>query len=123
MQQQALKLRIVFVILQSIKSETFENGPVILAFEGISDNRLRIHCVSGACLVIEDRGIEFFLRCEVAKHHSFRDTRGVGDLFRSRSAKALPGKQTYSDAQDLTSPLLTRHSGSTVRSRRVSQCF
>jgi hypothetical protein len=60
--------------------------------------------VSLAGLEIEDRGIKFFLRGEVAEDEGFIDARSRGDFLRRCPAEPFLGKEANRGQKDLPSP-------------------
>ncbi len=71
MQQQTLKLRIAFVLFQSMQRQPLENRAVVFPSDGFGDDLAGIHLVVQTGFVIENRAVEFLLGREVLKEHRF----------------------------------------------------
>src|SRR6185369_5908678 len=68
-EQQTLKVRIVFVVIQSAECQRLENAAVVFASDRIRSHLSRLKFPSRARLVVEDGGIKLLFGGEMAKYH------------------------------------------------------
>src|SRR5882724_6303183 len=111
MQQQPVKLCVVFMMFESGKCKAFENRPIVFSFDRGGDNLAGMKGGIATGFVIQDGGVEFLLRGKMAKDHRLRDPRGMGNFPGRRPAKTLMGKETDGHAENLHAPFFARHSG------------
>src|SRR5689334_1505933 len=109
MKQQTVKFRIHFVVFERVKGEAFEDSSIVLEPNGIGNYCERIEARITTCFVIENRGVELLLGCEVSKHHRLGDARGSSNFARGRTAKAAFGKQADCDSEDLHAAFFACH--------------
>src|SRR6185437_12480402 len=115
MQQQPLKFRVAFVLLERVQGDAFKDGAVVLARNRISDDRHGIHLVVQASFVIQDGAVQLVFCGKVAENHGFRNAGGQCDFLGSGAAKPALRKQAHRHPQNLQAPVFTRHAG-TIRS-------
>src|SRR5215213_10313544 len=94
-EQQTLKLRIVFVMIERTESERLKDGAVVFPLDGLGSHFRRLKPAARARFVIEDRGVELFFGGEVSKDHGLGDARRLGDLLGRGPAKTSFGKEAY----------------------------
>ncbi len=88
-EQQSLKLRILFVMLQCAECERLEDGAIVFAVHRYCSRLRWIKPTTGAGFVIENGGVELLLGGEVTKHHRLGDSGCGGNLFCSSAAKTF----------------------------------
>src|SRR5919106_624722 len=111
MEQQPLKLRIVFVVVESSESERLKDGPVVFALDAVGSHLGWLKPAARARFVVEDGGIKLFFGGEMAKDHRLGDTRRLSNLLGRCSPEASFRKKAYSDPQNLKPALFAGHSG------------
>ncbi len=94
-EQQPLKLRIVFVVIESAESERLKHGAIVFSLDAVGRHFCRLKPAARARFVIEDGGVEFFFGGEVSKDHGLGDARRLGDLLGRGPAKTSFGKEAY----------------------------
>src|SRR6185503_1771378 len=65
-EQQTLKVRIQFVMLERTEGESLKHRAIVLQLERLRDHLFRIHRVSAAGFVIKNGGVEFLFGREMA---------------------------------------------------------
>src|ERR1700687_658408 len=71
MQQQAVKLHVAFIMLESAEGKSLKNSLVVFARDSVRDHLAGVKGRITARFVVEKRAIEFFLGGKVTKDHCF----------------------------------------------------
>jgi hypothetical protein len=101
-QQQSLKLGVVFVVVEGAERERFENGAIVLLVDTFGGHLFRFEGFAAAArFVVENGGVEFFLGGEMAKNHRFGDAGRLGNFFGGGTAKPAVGEETNGDPKYL----------------------
>jgi hypothetical protein len=101
-QQQSLKLGIVFVMVECAKREGLENGSIVLLADAFGCHLFRFESFAAAArFMVENGGVKFFLGGEMAKNHRFGDAGRLGNFFGGGAAKPAVGEETNGDSKYL----------------------
>ena len=94
-QQQTLKLRIVFVVVESAERERFEDGAIVLSLDAVGGHFFRFERFAAAAgFVVENGGIEFLFSGEMAEDHRLGNPGRLCDFFSGSAAKPSVGEET-----------------------------
>jgi len=110
-----LKLRILFVMVQSAECKRLEDRAIVLMADRLGGHHDRIKLVVRTCFVIEDSCVELLFSGEVPEDHGLRDTCRVGNFLGGCTPKAPLGKKTHRHSQNLRPALLPSHPGAPRR--------
>ena len=95
MQQQTLKIGIVFVVRESSEGERFENGAIVFAPDAFGGHFFRFKRFAAAArFVVENGGVEFLFGGEMAENHCLGNPRCVCNFFGGSAAKPPVGEET-----------------------------
>jgi hypothetical protein len=101
-QQQSLKLGIVFVVVECAAREGFENRAIVLLADAFGGHLFRFEGFAAAArFMVENSGVEFFLSGEMAKNHRLGDPGRLGYFFGGGAAKSAVGEETNGYAKYL----------------------
>jgi hypothetical protein len=109
-QKQSMKVAICLVVFERGNRQLFEHCPIVFAIYCLFYDRANIQATGIARFVIENRRIEILFGGEVPKDNCLRDARGLGNLFRGRTAKSSLRKNSDRDSDDFRSARLSGHS-------------
>ena len=110
-EQQPLKLRIVFVVVECAEGERLKDGAIVFALDAVGSHLRRLKLSARARFVIENRGVKLFLGGKVPEDHRLRNAGRLGDFFGGGAAKTSFGKEAYGHREESVAGALPRPFG------------
>ena len=108
-QHQPLEIGVAAVVLEDLQRQLQDEGLVVLLGHRAPEHLERAVDPLLPRLVIQDGGVEVFLRREVPEDDAFADTGRLGDRLGGRAAEAVGREQMERRLDQLLAPLVAAH--------------